>query len=250
MNPITSAWGDTVYFNDGGRPVNGEIQSMSDQQVKLRLPDGTLLPLNRSAIRHIDFGPQPHTNALPELDNSSTVPVLSPLRSFESPYINAPSVTFPSTENDSQYNNDTFIVLSTFRVASTHHLYAGLYKFDGKGTFWVRLPRTESSQRSMRFSLFGKMNKNKEPETYTLKARYLDQSGNALGESMLADFDNPNSESEWFEYLEGMSGLTGKVDVQWPIPAYTKTIEFQVTNSSLNGRHLVGYISDLMVSDR
>ncbi len=246
---LIKAWADTVYFNDGGKPIRGTIESLSAQQVNLRLKDGTLLPLNREAVRHIEFGDTP-SNSEPELDSnpSQTPPVLTPLHPRPT------GLVFPNAQNRLEYDENSFIVLSTFKGAHSHTLYAGLYKFSGKDTLWVRLPRVNANARTLRFSLYGKFSKNKETETFTLKARYLDQYGNVLQESPMTSFSDirlsdSSDDTDWFEYLEGITGLVGEQQVEWTVPPQTKTIAFQVTDSSWSGRHLVGYLSNLMVSD-
>lgn len=221
-------WADSVRLKDQANPINGHVVSVSETQVVLKTKDGNQLPLNRASVQDIQF------------DTG-----LQKLASAGSFFHREPSgVYFP--EEDGSIDDKLFVTLSKFKGKSSQRTYAGLYHFSDKGTFWIRLPKPQNKSSDLQFALYGKQNGQQEVERYSLKARFLDEYGNTLEDSPSVTFDKKRAEVvEWFQLLDGISGLAGKKDVSWRVPEGTKTIEFKVLSSEAEISHLVGYLGNL-----
>jgi hypothetical protein len=145
-------------------------------------------------------------------------------------------------------DKDRFNMLAVFEGKATRSPYVGLYHFGDKGTFWVQLAEPLPIQSQMRFTVYGKRNKNQPIEPFRLKARFLDKLGNEIASTPMVDYGTRvPGEGEWFKYLDGVAGLAGPLPVQWNVPKGTKVIEFQAYAESDTRRHLVGYLGQLVL---
>lgn len=268
-----AAHADTVYLSQNRlssaitRRVDGQIVKMNNDQIFLRTADGKITALNRSLVRSISFSnktatpepPAPAAQDLPSILEPGFQPVhLSPMPtpSNANPFpeleqrvvVGARNLAFPDITGQS-YDERHFIPLSTFVGGQSKRVYAGMYYFQEKGTFWVRLPEIANQPKQLKFTLFGKLNKNQPTENFRVQARFIDAYGQAIGESAEQAFELVSRPRpiEWFDQLDGTSGIGGQVEVFWLIPEDTKTIEFRVVSADTPNRHLVGYLGDIVV---
>ncbi|MBY0405378.1 MAG: hypothetical protein K2X66_15870 [Cyanobacteria bacterium] len=198
--------------------------------------------LSQPSLRGLVPPPSASYNNLPNAQQPMTQLMFSPL---------LPIVSFPSAKGE--VNETQFVTLSKFKGSQSKITYAGLYNFINKGTFWIRLPQPQLSKAELQFMLYGKQtiqeNKILPPETFSVQALFLDENGVILEQSSVATFQENQPELiEWFQLLEGMSGLSGKMQVTWHVPHKTKNIEFRVIAAAGEGRHLVGYLSQLSLA--
>ena len=107
----------------------------------------------------------------------------------------------------------------------------------------------------MRFALFGKQNSggNDSMEPYSVTVRFIDENGMVLGASPVVSYAVKTTSSgaflEWFDHLEGISGIGGRIDANIVVPPGAKTIEFRAVSDTGNTeRHLVGYIGYVNLS--
>jgi sRNA-binding regulator protein Hfq len=195
-------WADTLMLRDGvtiagqkvsGASLQGDVVGIDDQYVILRNSQGQAQRVPKAQIDTIRFGSRIDPLASPT--NSGWTPPIS----HESPSILSPTDTttepdnsfalwrFP--DNNGKFNKDIFGVLATFKGESTGNLYAGLYNFDDKGTFWVRLPKQNAPKASqMRFTLYGKHYPQQRLEPFTVKAQFFNSGGTRIGESAQVRF--------------------------------------------------------------
>jgi hypothetical protein len=258
-----TALADTIHFSDHTPPLRCVVTAVTPEFVKVQTPDGQAHALSRRRVVRIEMDPVHAKDPTPPAG-----PVLKPLpmrpmgeaslendSSGKSTAVNAlmyspllPGLSF--TNEKGEVNDKHFVTLSRFKGQSTRQVYAGLYNFQNKGTFWIRLPQTQSRPADLQFVLYGKQNVSQAqaqpPEPYDLQARFLDEQGNAIASSPMASFQEGQiTEVEWFHLLEGMSGLCGKKEVTWRVPEGTKTIEFRVMSAEDAPRRLVGYLGNV-----
>ncbi len=148
------------------------------------------------------------------------------------------------------------MTLSRFKGNRTNKVYAGLYNFNDKGTFWIRLPQSTEVPADISFDVFGRRNQGSFGESYDVQARFLDEWGNLVEDSTRESYENPsgmegNRVEEWFYMLENISGLGNSKKVTWTAPPRTKTIEIRVITKRPKAgptHHLVGYLGNVVVS--
>lgn len=258
----TVAEADVVVLREDGRKLYGRVVSVSNTEVVLEEPDGTRLPLSRRAVFQIVFtendqggrpegspGSSPPTPVPPSPDEEVVDNELSPAPAATGEEATGRTV-FLFPEADGSFNDNVFAILSKFRGNDTGGLYAGLYNFEDKGTFWIQLPRIQHIGSELHFSLYGKWSTGEPVEKFSLKARYLDSVGRQIGESPLVFFDygqSPPRLVEWFDRLEDVAGLGGARSIIWQIPARTRTVEFRAFSAQPDERehHLVGYLGNM-----
>lgn len=264
---------DTVVLKPTGsepeRQLQGSVLSVTDREVILKTPEGIRLPLSRSSVSWIYLGDgtegftragEPDTSAsnppVPATAMQPVVPITTPISAPNTPVRPAPSLEklYHNLDHHSLHfpgenggiDEKRFITLSRFTGHRSGSLYAGLYNFTDKGTFWIHLPDLLTRPGTLRFTLYGKKNEAQPTERFSAKARFIDATGRVIGESPLAFFSDTDSPPvEWFRHLEGISGLGGAALVEWQVPAQTRSIEIRATSESNPDRHLVGYLGNL-----
>jgi len=291
LGATNPAFSDVVILKpqrDGNpRTLQGEVLSVDQREVLLRIedgtPDGLNVPLSRDSVLEIIFS-RHRIEMTPEAERQVlSRPIFSSPGMLDSdmygapvpPAPTGPAHTAPSPVTEPRtvlslatpqgvVDDQTFILLSRFRGLVSQATYAGLYNFDNKGTFWVRLPVPVAGGGELRFTLFGKQNAGNggdsisnfgggNQERYAVKARFIDENGRLIEESPLIMYeghDHTNGGdpfSEWFEHLDGIAGLSGRHSAALDIPPGAKTIEFRAASGSNAERHLVGYIGDVHV---
>lgn len=157
--------------------------------------------------------------------------------------------------------DDAFVSLSRFKGHVSQGQYMGLYNFLNKGTLWIRLPQPQPETALLRFTLYGKQHRSPEksteltltpgPESFGVEVRFLDDQGNALGDTPLVQYQQQQGLLvEWFHLLENMSGLCDPMEVSLSVPAGTKIIEFRVVTAPDAPRHLVGYLGQVQLGTK
>ncbi len=282
------------------KTMEGFVVKVSDDEVIIKTTDGISMPLSRKSVSRIEFKPlriEP-TNGIktgattssssgfskPELEPLTSEPTVSGNTTTTDPhYAYGEATSKPSTttstdyttqpaqrpllqhlyrfpESDNRYDERVFVTLSRFKGSRTNKVYAGLYNFNDKGTFWIRLPNSAESTTEVVFDVFGRRNQGSFGESFDVQARFLDEWGNLVADSSRESYTNPsgmegNRVEEWFYLLENISGLGGSKKVTWNVPPRTKTIEIRVLSSENNTagnpgvtHHLVGYLGNVVVS--
>lgn len=263
--PLT-AQADVVHLLDpsGGKPLSGTVVSVTAEQVVIKTIEGKTLPLARSSVRSIEFAPvQPApvptatpvtTAAQPSRPQASRPPMqearMESLESTAPARLSSGGILLKLTNDKGEVNDKNFVTLARFKGERSQQTYAGLYNFANKGTFWVRLESPQPQVGELQFFLHGKPLEKNGVEPFSIKARFLDATGQLIGESPLAVFDGGNNQEvlEWFQLLGGVSGVHGKQHVSWRVPSRTQTIEFRVVSSRDENRHLVGYLGNLTLA--
>ena len=263
ITPGLIAYADVVVLKqqngNPSRTLQGDIIYVNRREVLLKISDGTEVPLIRDSVLEILFSrdrieisPQTEQRllsrpALLDPDMYSAPVPAPPVTTANGNYLqgsgNYKTLVSLITERG-KVDDETFVLLSRFRGVSSQSTYAGLYNFDNKGTFWVRLPQSIPFQAQFKFALFGKQN-NDPSESFAVKARYLNDSGHLLEESPMILYNGGSAGepfAEWFEHLDGISGLNGRHDITLDVPAGTRTIEMRAASTTNPERHLVGYI--------
>lgn len=238
----STALADVVHLNTQRDPMYGTVVEVSADKVILQTLTGNRLPFSRTSVRSIEFEhPTQAETSVP----STTLPQPA-LASMNTLRPNTPNQTISLTNDKGLVNEQQFITLSRFKGQTSQQTYAGLYNFANKGTLWIKLPKSPEKAGDLQFVLYGKPDNQSSPEKYTVRAQFLDENGTALEESPLASFDGESTEIiEWFQLLDGISGVTGKREVSWRVPEQTRTIEFRIITPDSENRHLVGYLGNL-----
>ncbi len=262
-----TTFSDTVYLQTQSRGISGTVVSVTEREVILKTEDGLLLPLNRGSVERIIFGaervdpggrqsiiePMPPLPDAPPTPAASTeeIPVSNTMRQVYPLPGNVQEVDLEFPNTLGSFSEDTFVALSRFKGLNSNRMYAGLYHFEDRGTFWIRLPYVQAATGELRFTLYGKKNTNQPVEKYEVKANFLNEQGHVLSQSKVAVFDASHVPVvEWFQHLQDISGLAGKVEVAWSVPPGTKTVELQAISLDDPSRHLLGYLGDLVLTAR
>ena len=266
------AWSDSILLRDGatiagqilsGATLHGDVVGVDNQMVVVRNSQGQVQRVAKSQIDHIRFNSRIDPTDVPMMLGAADGGDVNPWRpATDSDWASTSTLDsysaynrtlwqFPDN-NGGAFNKDIFGVLATFKGASTGKLYAGLYNFDEKGTFWIRLPKNNSTPANqLRFTLHGKHHPRLQFEPFTVKAQFFNQSGSQIGESTQvqvgSNYGSTGQPAEWFHLLQGVSGVTSPQPVQWKLPKGTQSVEFQVLSTKDNRRHLVGYLGNLSV---